>query len=147
MKILVVDDDPTCRTIVAIRLKNMGGIEVTQAEDGDKAWALLKRNHYDGAIVDWQMPGKTGLEIVREIRKAGITIPLLMVTAESEKERVIEAIRAGITDYLIKPFDTADAAGETRQVRRTRPRAQTPVCRREANSRFDKLPPALQSAL
>jgi two-component system chemotaxis response regulator CheY len=106
MKILVVDDDPTCRSIVAIRLKNLGGIEVTQAEDGDKAWFLLKHNHYDGAIVDWQMPGKTGLEIVREIRKAGIGIPLLMVTAESEKERVIEAIHAGITDYLIKPFDT-----------------------------------------
>jgi two-component system chemotaxis response regulator CheY len=106
MKILVVDDDPTCRAIVAIRLKGLGGIEVTQAEDGDKAWALLKRNHYDGAIVDWQMPGKTGLEIVREIRKAGNTIPLLMMTAESEKERVLEAIHAGVTDYLIKPFDT-----------------------------------------
>ncbi len=106
MKILVVDDDPTCRSIVAIRLKSLGGIEVTQAEDGDKAWALLKRNRYDGAIVDWQMPGKSGLEIVREIRKAGNAIPLLMVTAESEKERVIEAIHAGITDYLIKPFDT-----------------------------------------
>jgi two-component system chemotaxis response regulator CheY len=106
MKILVVDDDPTCRTIVAIRLKGLGGIEVTLAEDGDQAWALLKRNHYDGAIVDWQMPGKSGLEIVRGIRKAGLAIPLLMVTAESEKERVIEAIQAGITDYLIKPFDT-----------------------------------------
>ena len=51
------------------------------------------------------MPGKTGLEIW-QIRKAGIAIPLLMVTAESDKERVIEAIHAGITDYLIKPFDT-----------------------------------------
>ena len=106
MKILVVDDDPTCRAIVAIRLKGLGGIEVSDAEDGDKAWALPKRIHYDGAVVDWQMPGKSGLEIVRGIRKAGITIPLLMVTAESEKPRVIEAIRAGITDYLIKPFDT-----------------------------------------
>ena len=86
-------------------MKALAGIEVSEAEDGDKAWALLKRNHYDGAVVDWQMPGKSGLEIVREIRKAGIAMPLLMVTGESEKERVIEAIRAGITDYLIKPFD------------------------------------------
>jgi two-component system, chemotaxis family, chemotaxis protein CheY len=108
MKILVVDDDPTCRKIVALRLKAVKGVEVTEAEDGDKAWGLLKRNHFDGAIVDWQMPGKSGLEIVRAIRQAGIKIPLLMVTAESDKERVVEAIHAGVTDYLIKPFD-ADA--------------------------------------
>jgi len=105
MKILVVDDDPACRAIVAIHLKGLEGIEVDEAEDGNKAWALLKHLHYDGAVVDWQMPGKSGLEIVREIRKARRTIPLLMVSAESEKERLIEAIRAGITDYLIKPFD------------------------------------------
>jgi two-component system chemotaxis response regulator CheY len=103
MKILVVDDDPTCRAIVALHLKGRG-VEVHEAEDGDKAWALLKRNHYDGAIVDWQMPGKSGLEIVRGIRKARLAMPLLMVSAEAEKERVIEAIQAGITDYLIKPF-------------------------------------------
>ena len=87
-------------------MKALGGVQVSEAEDGDRAWGLLKRNHYDGAVVDWQMPGKSGLEIVREIRKSGIAIPLLMVTGESEKERVIEAIHAGITDYLIKPFDT-----------------------------------------
>jgi two-component system chemotaxis response regulator CheY len=107
MRILVIDDDPICRKVVAIHLKGLGNIEVNEAGDGDKAWALLKRNHYDGAIVDWQVPGKSGLEIVREIRKAGIPIPLLMVTGESERERVIEAIRAGITDYLLKPFDAA----------------------------------------
>ena len=118
MKILVVDDDPTCRTIVAIRLKGLGGIEVSEAEDGDKAWALLKRNHYDGAIVDWQMPGKTGLEIVRGIRKAGITIPLLMVTAESEKERVIEAIQRRHHRLPDQALRHRDAAGEARQVRR-----------------------------
>jgi two-component system chemotaxis response regulator CheY len=66
---------------------------------------LLKRNHFDGMVVDWQMPGHSGLEIVREIRKAGLEMPLLMVTGESEKERVVEAIRAGVTDYLIKPFE------------------------------------------
>lgn len=105
MKILVIDDDPACRRLVTIRLKCLEGIDVSEAEDGDKAWALLKRNHYDGAIVDWQMPGMSGLDIVREVRKAGITMPLLMVSAESEKGRVIEAIQAGVSDYLIKPFD------------------------------------------
>jgi two-component system chemotaxis response regulator CheY len=104
MTILVVDDDPTCRKIVALQLKNFGDIKVTVAQDGNEAWTLLKRNHYDGLIIDWQMPGRSGLEIVREIRKVGIRMPLLMVTGESEKEKVVEAIRAGVTDYLIKPF-------------------------------------------
>ena len=133
MKILVVDDDPTCRAVVAIRLKGLGGIEVTQAADGDEAWALLKHNHYDGAIVDWQMPGKSGLEIVRAIRTAGIAIPLLMVTGESERDRVIEAIHAGITDYLIKPFDTQTLLAKLgRLVELTAPKTHLRecVCRR-----------------
>jgi two-component system, chemotaxis family, chemotaxis protein CheY len=105
MKILVADDDPICRKLVARRLRAFEDFEVAEAVDGNEALAMLKRNHYDGMVVDWQMPGHSGLEIVREIRKAGIDMPLLMVTGESEKERVVEAIQAGVTDYLIKPFD------------------------------------------
>jgi two-component system chemotaxis response regulator CheY len=107
MKILVVDDDPICRKIIVLRLKTFVDVEIAEAKDGDEAWVALKHNHYDGMIIDWQMPGRSGLEIVRAIRKAGVGLPLLMVTGESEKEKVVEAIRAGITDYLIKPFDTA----------------------------------------
>jgi two-component system chemotaxis response regulator CheY len=106
MRVLLADDDATCRKIVALRLKRLGDVEVTEAADGSEALALLKHDYYDGLIVDWQMPGHSGLEIVREIRKAGVHIPLLMVTGESEKDRVMEAIRAGVTDYLIKPFDS-----------------------------------------
>ncbi len=105
MKILVVDDDPICRKIVVSKLKGIEDIDVSEGEDGNKARALLKCNHYDGVIIDWQMPGKSGVEIVREIRKTHGTMPLLMVSGEAEKERVIEAIRAGVTDYLVKPFD------------------------------------------
>ena len=146
MKILVVDDDPTCRTIVAMRLKGLGGIEVTEAEDGDKAWALLKRNHYDGAIVDWQMPGKSGLEIVREIRKAGITIPLLMVTGRVG-ERAGRRGHPGRHHRLPdQAFRHRSAAGEARQVRRIDRPAD--ARRRRAGvkpARFDNFPPALQS--
>jgi two-component system chemotaxis response regulator CheY len=106
MNILVADDDPTCRKIVALRLRKLGDIKVAEAADGNEAWTMLKHSHFDGLIVDWQMPGHSGLEIVREIRKAGVAMPLLMVTGESEKGRVVEAIRAGVTDYLIKPFET-----------------------------------------
>ncbi len=105
MKILVADDDPICRKIVARRLRAFDDFEVAEAVDGKEALTMLKHNHFDGMVVDWQMPGHSGLEIVREIRKAGINMPMLMVTGESEKERVVEAIQAGVTDYLIKPFD------------------------------------------
>ncbi len=105
MTILVADDDATCRKAVALRLRKLGEINVAEAADGNEALAMLKRGHYDGMIVDWQMPGRSGLDIVREIRQAGVGMPLLMVTGESEKEKVVEAIRAGVSDYLIKPFD------------------------------------------
>ena len=95
MTILVADDDRTCRKIVALRLKGFNDVSVSEAQDGDDAWRLLKTYQYDGMIVDWQMPGRSGLEIVRAVRKYGNRMPLLMVTAESEKEKVIEAIRAG----------------------------------------------------
>jgi two-component system, chemotaxis family, chemotaxis protein CheY len=104
MTILVADDDPICRKIVVLRLRGLGDFKVAEAADGNEALAMLKRNHYDGLIVDWQMPGRSGLEIVREIRKAGVAMPMLMVTGESDKQKVVEAIRAGVTDYLIKPF-------------------------------------------
>jgi two-component system, chemotaxis family, chemotaxis protein CheY len=129
VKILVVDDDPTCRTIVALRLKGLKGVDVVEAEDGDKAWALLKRSHFDGAVIDWQMPGKSGLEIVRAIRRAGISMPLLMVSAETDKQRVVEAIHAGISDYLIKPFDTAALLAKlTRFAEAARPQALCAGC-------------------
>jgi two-component system chemotaxis response regulator CheY len=106
MKILVADDDPICRKIVAKRLRAFDDLEVVEVADGNEALTMLKRNHFDGMVLDWQMPGHSGLEIVREIRKAGLSMPLLMVTGESEKERVVEAIKAGVTDYLIKPFES-----------------------------------------
>jgi two-component system, chemotaxis family, chemotaxis protein CheY len=105
MTILVADDDPICRKLVARRLRGFDEIEVVEASDGNEAWSLLNSHYYDGLIVDWQMPGRSGLEIVREIRKSRAKMPLLMVTGESEKERVVEAIKAGVTDYLIKPFN------------------------------------------
>jgi two-component system chemotaxis response regulator CheY len=106
MRILVVDDDPLCRAVIAIPLKAIGGIEITEATDGDQAWILLQGNSYDAVILDWQMPIRSGLEIVKALRATGSRVPVLMVTAEAGKEHVIEAIRAGVSDYLIKPFDS-----------------------------------------
>lgn len=106
MKILVADDDPICRTLISVSVKSIDGMDVTVAEDGDQAWALMNGRTFDLVILDWQMPGKTGLEIAARARSMGSRVPILMVTAEAEKERVMEAIQAGVSDYLIKPFDT-----------------------------------------
>jgi len=56
-------------------------------------------------LTDWNMPGKTGLEVIEAIRGTGSKVPILMITTEGEKRRVLDAIRAGVTDYLMKPFD------------------------------------------
>lgn len=106
MRVLLADDDPICRAVVARALSAWDGIEIVEAADGTEAITLLKRYwFFQLAILDWRMPGKNGLEIVKLMRAAGLDVPVLMVTVESDKQRVTEAIRAGVSDYLIKPFD------------------------------------------
>ena len=143
MTILVADDDPTCRKIVALRLRKLGEITVAEAADGNEAWAMLKHSHFDGLIVDWQMPGRNGLGIVREIRKAGVDMPLLMVTGESEKGRVVEAIRAGVTDYLIKPFDTDTLQAKLEKFVAWLCRMLAAACAARLLQEFDKRPPII----
>jgi two-component system, chemotaxis family, chemotaxis protein CheY len=105
MKVLIADDDPLCRTMVCVSLRASDRVEIIEASDGDQALSLAKRVAFDLVVLDWQMPGKSGVEVAEAIRAAGIRVPILMMTAEAEKQRVIQAIRAGITDYLIKPFE------------------------------------------
>ena len=106
MKILVVDDFTTMRRIVRNLLKQLGYENIEEAEDGQQALAMLKDDKYHFIISDWNMPNMTGIELLHQVRsdfelKA---LPFLMVTAESEKERVIEAIKSGVNNYIIKPF-------------------------------------------
>jgi len=105
MRILVADDDPLCLAVITVPLRALGGLDITEAADGEKAWGLMKRNIYDVVILDWQMPGKSGPEVVAAARAEGLTVPILMVTAEASRSHVLKAIRAGVSDYLIKPFD------------------------------------------
>lgn len=106
MKILVVDDFTTMRRIVRNLLKQLGYENIEEAEDGQQALAKLKDDKYHFIISDWNMPNMTGIELLHQVRsdfelKA---LPFLMVTAESEKQRVIEAIKSGVNNYIIKPF-------------------------------------------
>ena len=103
LNILLADDDPLMRTLIAVSLKDMA--EITQVADGDQALALLEEDTFDLAIIDWDMPGTDGLEVIKSIRASGCQMPIIMVTAEAAREQVMRAVQAGASDYLIKPFD------------------------------------------
>ncbi len=106
MKILVVDDFSTMRRIVKNLLADLGYSNVTEADDGKTAWPVLQAGNFDFVVTDWNMPGMTGIELLRHIRgdaRIGKT-PVLMVTAEAQREQIIEAAQAGVSGYIIKPF-------------------------------------------
>ena len=106
MKILIVDDFSTMRRIVRNLLKQLSFNNVEEAEDGDVALEKLKSGSYDFVITDWSMPNMTGLELLKAIRSddALKNLPVLLITAEAEKENVVLAAQAGVNDYIVKPF-------------------------------------------
>ena len=107
IKVLVVDDFPTMRRIVKNLLKQLGFENIDEAEDGGQALQRLRGGNYGLVISDWNMPNMEGIELLRNVRKEADplkNIPFLMVTAEAEKEKVIEAIKAGVDNYIVKPF-------------------------------------------
>ena len=105
-KVLVVDDSGTMRKIIIRSLNAVGFTEIVEAADGADALAAFQKHEFRLVMTDWNMPNKSGLELTREIRATGSKVPIYMVTTEGEKGRVLEAIQAGITDYLVKPFST-----------------------------------------
>jgi two-component system chemotaxis response regulator CheY len=106
MRILVVDDFSTMRRIVKNVLKQIGYSNIDEAEDGADALNKLRSRRYDFVVSDWNMPNLDGLEMLKEIRADEQLkgLPVLMVTAEAEKEKVVTAIRAGVNNYIVKPF-------------------------------------------
>ena len=105
MRVLVADDSGVMRKIIIRALNSMGVHDIIEAADGQIAVDKYPRSGADLVLTDWNMPGKTGLEVIQAIRAAGSTVPIIMITTESEKRRVMEAIAAGVTDYLVKPFE------------------------------------------
>lgn len=106
MKILLVDDSRTMRNIQKKTLDALGPVEYVEAADGLEALTAIAA-HPDGfslVLVDWNMPNMNGLELVTRIRQKDKTTPLVMATTEAEKQRVIDAIRAGVNNYVVKPF-------------------------------------------
>jgi len=106
MRILIVDDFGTMRKILKNILKDLGYTDVVEAEDGESALQILRKEKIDLVISDWNMPKMDGLALLKAIRsdEALKNTPVLMVTAEAQKQNVIEAIKAGVNNYVIKPF-------------------------------------------
>ena len=107
MKILVVDDHESMRRIEKQILNDLGYPNVDMADDGTTALDMLKAGNYDFVITDWNMPEMEGIDLLKSIRaddRIGKT-PVLLVTAESKKERIVEAAQAGVNDYVVKPFN------------------------------------------
>ncbi|MGA2331162.1 MAG: response regulator [Syntrophales bacterium] len=113
IKILVVDDFATMRKVIRNLLKQSGFENVTEAEDGVAAMNVLKTTKIDFVISDWNMPNMTGIELLRAVRSDNElgAMPFLMVTAESLKDYVVEAVKAGVSNYIVKPF-TAEVLNE-----------------------------------
>ncbi len=113
IKVLVVDDFATMRRILKNILKQIGFKNLVEADDGTTAWDVLEEQEIDLVLADWNMPKMTGLELLKKVRASEkyAKVPFLMVTAEAQKQNVIEAVQAGVSNYVVKPF-TAEAISE-----------------------------------
>lgn len=109
MKILVVDDFLTMRRIIINLLRQLGFNNVVEAADGQQALERVQQEPIDLIVSDWNMPNMTGIEFLKHVRADEKTkkIPFIMVTAEGKKENVIAAVHAGVSNYIVKPFNAA----------------------------------------
>ncbi|MDD3466060.1 MAG: response regulator [Campylobacterales bacterium] len=107
MKILVVDDSSTMRRIIKNTLNHLGYKDLLEAEDGQFAWDIMTQTPDIGVLItDWNMPNMNGLELVKKVRaeQKYIDMPIIMVTTEGGKTEVITALKAGVNNYIVKPF-------------------------------------------
>ncbi|WP_183145763.1 chemotaxis response regulator CheY [Pseudomonas syringae group genomosp. 3] len=113
MKILIVDDFSTMRRIIKNLLRDLGFTNTSEADDGLTALPMLQSGAFDFLVTDWNMPGMTGIDLLRQVRADDRlkSLPVLMITAEAKREQIIEAAQAGVNGYVVKPF-TAQALKE-----------------------------------
>ena len=113
MKVLVVDDFSTMRRIVRNILRQIGFTNIFEAEDGKSALAALRQEKHRFVVTDWNMPNMSGLELLQAIRSDPELkdTPVLMVTAEAQRENIIVAAKSGVSNYIVKPF-TAETMQE-----------------------------------
>jgi len=106
IKILIVDDFSTMRRIIKNLLRDLGFTNTAEADDGLTALPMLQSGSFELLVTDWNMPGMQGIDLLKAVRADPklATLPVLMVTAEQKKEQIIEAAKAGVNGYIVKPF-------------------------------------------
>ncbi len=121
-KVLLVEDDEELSEVLKHTLANRGFV-VQAAKDGNSALELLKVNHYDVIVLDWMMPGLSGIDVCKRLRSNGNKSPILMLTARTTDDDTEEGLDAGADDYLTKPFENKVLAARLRALMR-----RPPVC-------------------
>lgn len=118
MKVLVVDDFATMRKIVRNILKQIGFNNIVEADDGANAMQVIKNENIDFVVTDWNMPNMSGLDLLKSIRgdEKSKNIPVLMVTAEGLAENVVDAVKAGVDNYIVKPFTAETVQAKIEQI-------------------------------
>lgn len=126
MRLLVAEDDPGLRSVLERGLRR-SGYAVDAVEDGDRALRFLRIYEYEAAVLDWRMPGTSGLDVVRELRRRGTRVPVLMLTARDTTEDRVQGLDAGADDYLVKPFELAELLARIRALQRRPPVSLEPL--------------------
>jgi len=119
-KAIVVDDSSVMRQIIKNNLKQLGFEQsnLVDAEDGEQAMKKLNEDTIDLVIADWNMPKMTGIDLLRAIRADGALkeLPFLMVTSEADKEKIMEAVQAGVNQYIVKPFNATQLEEKIKEI-------------------------------
>jgi two-component system chemotaxis response regulator CheY len=118
MNILVVDDFSTMRRIVKNVLRQFGYVNIIEADDGTTALEILRKEKINFIVSDWNMPRMSGLELLKAVRTSEEwkDLPFLMVTAEGQKEHVIEAVKHRVSNYIVKPFTPETLMGKINKI-------------------------------
>ncbi|MCH7500153.1 MAG: response regulator [Nitrospinae bacterium] len=119
-KAIVVDDSSVMRQIIKNNLKQLGFEQsnLVDAEDGEQAMKKLNEDTIDLVIADWNMPRMTGIDLLRAIRADGALkeLPFMMVTSEADKEKIMEAVQAGVNQYIVKPFNATQLEEKIKEI-------------------------------
>jgi len=126
MRVLVAEDDPGLRSVLERGLREHGYV-VDAVIDGDAALDYLRSYTYEVVVLDWRMPGTTGIEVVRAMRVRGDRTPVLMLTARDATEDRVEGLNVGADDYLVKPFSFAELTARLSALQRRPPLTLDPV--------------------
>lgn len=118
MRILVVEDEKDLNSIICSKLVKEG-YNVDACYDGQAALDYMEAENYDGAIMDIMIPNKDGITVLREMRNAGIQVPVLFLTAKTETQDIVRGLDAGASDYMTKPFEFSEFMARLRVMLRT----------------------------